>query len=105
MKELSAYQADIASFEGADTQILGVSVDSFASNRRFAEDLKLTFPLLSDFKRTISKQYGILDDQKDVAMRTTYVIDKNGVVQHIEQGSEAIDPTGVKQFCALPQKQ
>ncbi|MBI3933719.1 MAG: redoxin domain-containing protein [Acidobacteria bacterium] len=102
---MSAYQADIATFEGAETQIMGISVDSFASNRRFAEDLKLTFPLLSDFKRTVSKQYGILDDQRDVAMRTTYVIDKQGIVQYIDQGSEAIDPTGVKQFCTLPQKQ
>jgi len=66
--------------------------------------LKLTFPLLSDFKRTVSKQYGILDDQRDVAMRTTFVIDKQGIVQYIEQGSEAIDPTGVKQFCTLPAK-
>jgi alkyl hydroperoxide reductase subunit AhpC len=64
----------------------------------------LTFPLLSDFKRTVSKQYGILDDQRDVAMRTTFVIDKQGIVQYIEQGSEAIDPTGVKQFCTLPAK-
>ncbi|MBI2819631.1 MAG: peroxiredoxin family protein [Acidobacteria bacterium] len=104
MKELSAYQADIAAFEASDTQVLGISVDSFASNRRFAEDLKLTFPLLSDFKRTVSKQYGILDEERDVAMRTTFVVDKSGVVQHIEQGSEAIDPSGVKQFCTLPQK-
>ena len=66
--------------------------------------MKLTFPLLSDFKRTVSKQYGILDDQRDVAMRTTFVIDKQGIVQYIEQGSEAIDPTGVKQFCTLPAK-
>ena len=66
--------------------------------------MKLTFPLLSDFKRTVSKQYGILDDQRDVAMRTTFVIDKQGIVQYIQQGSEAIDPTGVKQFCTLPAK-
>lgn len=32
-------------------------------------------------------------------MRTTYLIDKNGIVQHIEQGSEAIDPSGVGQAC------
>ena len=84
---------------------MGISVDSFASNRRFAEDLSLTFPLLSDFKRTVSKQYGILDEERDLAVRTTFVIDKSGIVQYIEQGSEAIDPSGVKQFCSLPQKQ
>jgi peroxiredoxin len=76
-------------------------VDSAPSNKRFAEDLKLTFPLLSDFKRTVSEQYGILDSQRGTAMRTTYVVDKQGIIRHIEQGSVAIDPTGAKQMCSL----
>ncbi|MBI2816001.1 MAG: peroxiredoxin family protein [Acidobacteria bacterium] len=89
----------MARFEANNTQILGISVDASPSNRRFAEDLGLTFPLLSDFKRTVSEQYGILDPAKSLAVRTTYLIDKNGIVQHIEQGSEAIDPSGVGQAC------
>jgi len=100
---MTAYQADIAHFDSTDTQIIGISVDSFASNRRFAEDLKLTFPLLSDFKRNISEQYGILDMDRGVAMRTTYIVDKQGIVRQIQQGSEAIDPTGAKQMCSLIQ--
>jgi len=80
---------------------LGISVDSFASNREFAKSLGLTFPLLSDFKRTISEEYGILDSARSLAVRTTFVLDKNGVVQHIEQGQEAIDPSGAGQACDL----
>ena len=102
---MQAYQADIAHYNDTDTQLLGISVDSFASNKRFAADLGLTFPLLSDFKRTVSQQYGILDAEKNVAIRTTYVVDKQGIVRHIEQGSVAIDPSGVKQMCTLLQKQ
>lgn len=98
---MTAYQSDIAHFDGTDTQIIGISVDSAPSNKRFAEDLKLTFPLLSDFKRTVSEQYGILDSQRGTAMRTTYVVDKQGIIRHIEQGSVAIDPTGAKQMCSL----
>ena len=46
---MKAYQADIAKFDAAETQVLGISVDSFAANHRFSQDLNLTFPLLSDF--------------------------------------------------------
>ena len=98
---MQAYQSDIAHYNDTDTQLLGISVDSFASNKRFAADLGLTFPLLSDFKRTVSQQYGILDAERNVAIRTTYVVDKQGIVRHIEQGSEAIDPSGAKQMCTL----
>lgn len=98
---MTAYQADIAHFDTNNTQILGVSVDSSPANKRFAEDLKLTFPLLSDFNRTISKQYGILNEERNIAVRTTYVLDKQGVIKKVEQGSVAIDPTGAKQMCSL----
>jgi peroxiredoxin (alkyl hydroperoxide reductase subunit C) len=102
---LTAYQADIAHYDGTDTQILGISVDASPSNRRFAEDLHLTFPLLSDFKRNVSTQYGILDEQKSLAVRTTFLVDKDGIVRYVEQGSEAIDPSNVSAECArLPKK-
>ena len=98
---MTAYQADIAQFESSDTQILGISVDSVPANRRFAEDIKVTFPLLSDFKRNVSEQYGIMDQQRGTAMRTTYVVDKQGIVRQIEQGSVAIDPSGAVQMCTM----
>jgi peroxiredoxin len=61
----------------------------------------LTFPLLSDFKREVSKAYGVLDEVNFVARRTTFVVDKDGMIRHIEQGSSAIDPTGAYQACSL----
>lgn len=80
-------------------------MDSAPSNKRFAADLELTFPLLSDFQKKVSEQYGILDPAKGLATRTTYVVDKQGVVQHVQQGSEAIDPTGAKLVCSRLGKQ
>ena len=41
--------------------MLGISMDSFAANKRFAEDIKVTFPLLSDWHRKVVEDYGILD--------------------------------------------
>jgi len=75
-------------------------VDAAPSNRRFAEDLGLTFPLLSDFNRTVSTQYGILNTQRSIATRTTYVVDKNGIVRFVQQGQAAIDPSGAVTECA-----
>lgn len=79
---------------------MGISVDSFAANRRFAEDIGVTFPLLSDFQRQVSKAYGILDEEHGVARRTTFVIDKQGIIRNIEQGQAAIDPSGAERACS-----
>ena len=79
-------------------------MDAAPSNKRFAEDLGLTFPLLSDFKRTVSTQYGILNEERSIAMRTTYVLDKDGIVRYIQQGSDAIDPSGAKLECSRLKK-
>jgi mycoredoxin-dependent peroxiredoxin len=102
---LKAYQSDIAKFDATDTQLLGISVDSFAANAEFAKKEGITFPLLSDFKRETSKKYGILNDEYGFAMRTTFVVDKEGIIRHIEQGSSAVDPSGAYQVCsAFPKK-
>jgi peroxiredoxin len=81
--------------------VLGISVDSSPANKVFAEQNGLTFPLLSDFQRTVSKQYGVLNDKQGFANRTTFVIDKNGVIQHVEKDRQALDPTGAQQACSL----
>jgi peroxiredoxin len=101
---LKAYQADIAKFEATETQVLGISVDSSPANKRFAEDIGVTFPLLSDFKRTVVKDYGIFDEARGFGTRATFVVDKEGILRHIEQGNTAIDPTGAFQACSLLDK-
>ena len=97
---MKAYQSDIANFEKTNTQVIGISVDSYAANTRFAEDIGVTFPLLSDIKRQVVKAYGIFDEERFVGSRATFVIDKDGIIRHIEQGPSAIDPTGAYQACS-----
>ena len=96
---MKAYQADIAKFEGTDTQVFGISVDSIPANRRFAQDIGVTFPLLSDFKRTVVKEYGIFNEEQGFGNRATFVIDKDGIIQHIDEGNVAIDPTAAADTC------
>ncbi len=59
----------------------------------------MEFPLLSDMTRKVSKDYGILNEQYQFANRTTFVVDKQGIIQHIEEGRSAVDPTGAINIC------
>lgn len=76
-----------------------MSVDSVPANREFAKQLGITFPLLSDFKRTVVKDYGVFNEEQGFGNRATFVIDKEGIIQHIDEGNEAIDPTKVADTC------
>jgi peroxiredoxin len=68
----------IARFEGLDATVLGISVDSHYSNTAFAERLRLSFPLLSDFKRETSSAYGVLLSESWHSGRAIFVVDKQG---------------------------
>ena len=76
-------------------------MDSSPANARFAEDIKVTFPLLSDFKRTTVRDYGIFSEEGGYGTRATFVVDKEGIIRHIEQGRSAIDPSGAYQACSI----
>ena len=107
---MKAYQADIAKFSDTETQIFGISVDSVPALKRWSEDLApetkgLSFPLLSDFKqRKVVKDYGIFNEASGAGARATFVIDKEGVIRHIEEGNTAIDTSGAVQACTLLKK-
>jgi peroxiredoxin (alkyl hydroperoxide reductase subunit C) len=98
---LKAYQADIAKFESSDTQVFGLSVDSVPANRVFAKQIGVTFPLLSDFKRTVVKDYGVFNEDQGFGNRATFVIDKEGIIQRIDEGREALDPSSAAEACNI----
>ena len=101
---MKAYQSDIAKFDAAGTQVLGISVDSSPALNRFAQDIGVTFPLLSDFKRTVVKDYGVFLEERGFGTRATFVVDKEGIIRHVEQGNTAIDPTGAYDVCNILSK-
>ncbi|MBZ5570728.1 MAG: peroxiredoxin [Acidobacteriia bacterium] len=74
-------------FKDRDTQILGASIDSewvHHAWRNHHADLKnLPFPMLSDIKRDLCEQLGILDPQGGVAQRATFIVDPDGVIQFV----------------------
>jgi peroxiredoxin len=76
-------EADRERFEAVDTQVLGISVDSTATNAAWAESLGASWVLLlSDFwpHGEIAQQYGVLRPQ-GFAERATFVVDKEGVIR------------------------
>jgi mycoredoxin-dependent peroxiredoxin len=96
-----SYQAGMTKFEGSDTLVFGISEDFTPSQKEFAEKNKLTFPLLSDFsKRQVAKDYGVLMQEIGLANRATFVIDKEGKIQYIEEGKTAVDSNGAEQACS-----
>jgi len=79
-------------------------VDSSPANKEFAKQLGLTYPLLSDFHRKVSQDYGILNAERGFANRTTFVVDREGIIRHIDRDAAALDPSGAHAMCSLLEK-
>ena len=99
--EMAKYQENSGQFNVNNTVILGMSVDSTWANAAFADKLGVKFPILSDGNREISKSYGVWNEQGLVSNRSTFVIDKNGVVKTEFLAAEALDPAKSLEACAL----
>ncbi len=85
-------------------------MDSPAANAAFAKQIGITFPLLSDMNRKMLKTYGILkgyDVQNETyewALRANIVIDKQGIIQFVEEGDSAVDPNTALTMCTTLHK-
>jgi peroxiredoxin len=102
--EMTKYQETSGQFNANNTVILGISVDSTWANAAFADKLGAQFNILSDAKRDISQAYGVFDEQNIIARRTTFVIDRAGVVQQVFMAQEALDPAQALEACAVLQE-
>jgi peroxiredoxin (alkyl hydroperoxide reductase subunit C) len=96
---MQAFQANLEKLEAADTQVLGVSMDSPFSNKAWAEQIKVSFPLLSDWGGDITREYGLYDDKRKIGRRVNFLIDKEGKIAEIQLDNEAIDPTKIVDVC------
>jgi alkyl hydroperoxide reductase subunit AhpC len=74
-------------FEAANTQVLGVSIDSKFANKAWAESMGgVSYPLLSDFnpKGAMAAAYGLYLDARGITDRATVLIGKDGTVKWSE---------------------
>ena len=89
-KELCAVRDDIGKYDNEKNQVLGISVDSVYTLAKYAEEQQYNYPLLSDFNKIVSEQYGSIYDSfttmemKGVSKRSAFIIDKAGIIQYAE---------------------
>jgi len=87
-KEMCVFRDSMARLNEVKAQVVGISVNDPYSNRGFAEQNMLNFPLLSDYNREVVKLYDI--ELKDfaglkgytAAKRSIFILDKNGIVRY-----------------------
>ncbi len=85
-REACDFRDNLAALNSADTVVLGVSTDSLASHRKFAEKFELSFPLLSDEQHEVAGKYGVWVEKKQYGrtymglQRATFLIDKQGKI-------------------------
>ncbi len=84
--ELCQLRDELSSYDDADVQVLGVSVDTPYSLKAWAEQQNYQFPLLSDFwpHGAVASTYGVFNEAAGLANRGTFLIDKTGVVRFAE---------------------
>ncbi len=79
--ELHAFSEDLEQFARRDTVVLPISVDSVPTLHAFKGQGKMALELLSDFKRTVSRAYGVLLEEPFHSSRAYVLIDRQGIVR------------------------
>lgn len=88
-KEMCAFRDSMARLIDLKAQVVGISVNDPFSNKAFSDKNRLPFPILSDYKREVIKEYGLeLPDFAGlsgytVAKRSIFILDKDGVVRYV----------------------
>lgn len=81
--ELCALRDNLTLFKQNGVELIGISVDSKATLRAWAEQEGYDFTLLADFwpHGAVAKEYGVFLEEKGFANRATFVIDTRGIIR------------------------
>jgi len=82
-QEACAFRDSYEKFRAAGAEVIGVSADSDARHRAFAAQHALPFPLVADTDGSVRKAFGAPSILGVVPGRTTYVIDRDGIVRTV----------------------
>jgi peroxiredoxin len=96
---MKSFQQNLQKLEATDTQVLGVSMDSAFANKAFADQIGVTFPLLSDWGGDVTRKYGLYVDKYKAPRRVNFLIGKDGKILEMQVDKEAIDPTKIVAAC------
>lgn len=87
--EACSLQAHKAELEAAGYSIIGVSKDKQATQKKFADNKELDFPLIADTETTLMQQLGCWGEKSMYGkkfmgiLRTTYLVNENGIIEKI----------------------
>jgi peroxiredoxin Q/BCP len=92
-KEACSFRDNFHQIQQLEAVVLGVSVDSVESHRKFSEKFHLNFPILSDSGHEVSKRYGVLTRFMGIklAHRSSFIIDPHGMIRKIFPDVKATD--------------
>src|ERR1700728_4069989 len=96
---MKALQQDLKRLEATDTQVLGVSMDSAFADKAFADQIGVTFPLLSDWGGDVTREYGIYVDKYKAARRVNFLVGKDGKILEEQIDKRRIDPKKIVDAC------
>ena len=89
--EACSFRDAYSDISGLDAEVIGISSDSVGSHQKFAEKHNLPFPLASDPNGTLRRAFGVPRTLGLFPGRTTYVIDKSGVVRLVFSAALSAD--------------
>ncbi|HLN73628.1 MAG: peroxiredoxin [Methylococcaceae bacterium] len=85
--EIVSFNEHFDEFQQKDANVVGASTDSqyvhLAWRNNHPGLKKLKFPMLADTSKTLAEELGILEPHAKVAYRVTYILDPEGVIQHV----------------------
>ncbi|MFA5106357.1 MAG: peroxiredoxin [Candidatus Micrarchaeia archaeon] len=83
--EIRGFASAAAEFEKLNCAVVGASTDSEYSHKAwFEKDMpEVKFPILADTSHRISRDYGVLVEEQGLALRGTFIIDPNGILQYM----------------------
>ena len=76
--------------------LLAISGDSPSCHAEFARARRFPFPLLSDVHRAVIRAYGVLDEARNVAYRSTFVVDRAGMLRWGQVGDREMVRDGTE---------
>jgi peroxiredoxin len=76
--------------------VLGISGDTPFSHAEYHKRHALPFPLLSDVHRKVIQAYGVWDEERNVAYRSTVVVDREGRVRWSQSGDRLMTRSGAE---------
>lgn len=79
--ELCAFTEDFDQFASRDVAVLPISVDAVPSLKEFKAKYAMRAELLSDFRRDVSRAYGVLNEEKYYSNRAYFLVDRAGVLR------------------------